>query len=313
MEKLLPLEEKPCLTSYFYYSYTLGILEGNGLSCKGVLFNHFTTLFFPLQLNCVIFLKGFPLGGRLRKSFYEEKINGLASGSITYVKRLIDENKYVIIYLNNKTITNVPSTRDWIHDWLLFGYNKNGFHAAGYIFNPESRALTYKTIEIRYEDFLTSLANSPLLYQNRALSVRCTPESIRLRKIKRAIFIYAYNLLPLLFNAKIYRKYAFLFRLRYHKNEKNIDLHSFKTFDEHKRLLQQMMHEFVPGSTAAQEFQSIVNLASTIQMTALKYNITKRNKQKAIDTICDALHKLRVEEPRIMRIFYRELKGLPKP
>ena len=141
-----------------------------------------------------------------------------------------------------------------------------------------------------------------------------------MRKIKRDVFLFAYNILPFIFNAKVYRDFSWVLRLRHggKKQEPNdlrtsFDMHHFRVLTEHKFIILQMMNDLVPGSQAAEEYKAIQNTANLILMTALKYNMTrKKNKAKAVDDICAYLQKLRKEEPRIFRTFYKELKAHEK-
>ena len=136
------------------------------------------------------------------------------------------------------------------------------------------------------------------------------PEKVDIKKLKHRVFRYAYNIIPLAYNARIYPKFASKFKKDYEGNDISFDLQGFKAFQEHKVLLLQIIKEFAPNSSVLQEFQSVINLVNAMQTVALKYNMTKRNKEKAIETICDALYKLRIEEPKIMKKFYRELKSI---
>ena len=318
----LPFQTESILSSYSFYPYYLNPLVCQGYDVRGILYNHFIHLAYLFRLDMISQVAAFLNGGVAKKQYRRSLIRDYTDDPIEYIKGNLRKNRYAIAILNAKYIKAISFDREWNHDWVIYGYDdiKQVFFCAGYAVDISCHAFNFKYVEISYKDFPFALRSIKEKFENTTtirpafywLYENYIPEPINLNKIKRDVFIYAYSLLPFVFNAKIYGKYAFIFRLYHQKNEKQFDLRPLKVLCEHKRLLHQMMADLVPDSAAAREFQGIVNLANTIQMTALKYNMTKRNKQKAIDTICDALHKLRAEEPRVMRLFYRELKGLPK-
>jgi len=309
MQKELPFSLEVPLNSYTYYGYNLGILLSRGYNVKGLLYNHFTTLVYGGRLDYLIFLEGFPGGGKVGKLFPSESIKDYTDDPIALFKGLLDKDKYIIIYLNHKMITNFSEQFDWFHEWLLFGYDENSFTAAGYVDEFDKGALIYKVVKISFEDFIQSL---PLNRKNSKWTIKVPTDlsitPINLKKIKRDIFLYAYNLLPFIFNANIYRKYATVFRRKHSKGVGEFDLRPLKVLKEHKQLLLQMMIDLSPDGDAAREYKKIVTLANQILMIALKCNFAKHDQQKTIDSICNKLCKLREEEPKIMRLFYRELK-----
>lgn len=316
---VLPFTSDAILSAYPFFSNFFGILQGHTYNVKGVAYNNFILLGYALLLDYLFFTAGFPEGRKIRKYFCREKMQIQPDRVIEYLKDNLNLGKYAIIVLNAKHLSNVPFDREWYHDWMLYGYDDEteSFSAFGTVVNTSCHAFVSRKIQISYDELRKALPSGNKnthyhqQYMNNCfywLPENFTLEPVNIRKIKRNVFFFSYNILPLCFNAKTYKKYALVLRFSHQKSEKQFNLRPFKVLQEHKQLILQMMNDLVPNSAAAEEYQSIVKLANTIQVVALKYNMTKRSKQKAIDIMCDALYKLRAEEPAIMRQFYKELK-----
>lgn len=309
MQKMLPFVFNVRLKSYAFFSDYLGILEGNGIDTKPTLYNHFTTLIFGGRADFLNYLEGFPTGRKIRKRLKRKFVYRLPKDILTYVKTQIDNNNYVILVLNAKTLSSVTFDRDWYHEWFIHGYDDSTerFSAVGHDVDKSCHAFELKQIDIRYADLKQSLPPKTKRTELVWMPQNAMTEPLNLRKIKRDIFLYAYNLLPLIFNAAIYPKYSMLLRLWYGNNEEPFDLRGFKLLTEHKALMLQMMNDLVSNSQAAEQYKAIQAKTNAMLMTALKYNMTKKNKDRAIETICHILKQLRQNEPRVLRMFYREL------
>lgn len=322
--KILPFSMDAVLKTYSYYGNFLGILQGASHDIRGITYNHFILLAFLFKLDFLFFPAGFPGGRKVRKCFNRETMSRKTNDFIQYIKSHLTQDKYAIVILNAKNLSSITFDREWYHEWMIYGYDDEiqSFYAVGTVVDTSCHAFLYRKILIPYNDFLLALppADAKLQNYHRSQLDKCysfywlpenyIPEPVNLRKIKRNIFLFSHNFLPLCFNAKIYRKYAMCLRLYHQKNEKLFDLRPLKILQEHKNLVLQMMRDIVPNSVAAQEYQSIIKISNTIQVAALKFNMTKRNKQRAINTICDALYKLREKEPGILKQFYKEMKGM---
>ncbi|MDR1409868.1 MAG: hypothetical protein LBJ12_06350 [Oscillospiraceae bacterium] len=302
------------MSNYPSYADTLGILQGNGLDTRPVLYNNFTTLVFGTGRPYLIFLGGIPSGRCLKRQLRRTRTTVDPDNAIEFVKKQLDENRYVLMILNAKELSNVLFDREWFHDWVIFGYDdaKRVFSASGYDVDTKNHAFVHKSIEIGYDDFLCALSPKTVEPELIWIPTDAAPEGLNLRKIKRDVFLFGHNILPLVFNAKVYRAFAWLLRWKHHKTDAPFDMHQFRVLLEHKTLMRQMMCDLVPKSQAAEQYKIVQSRTNAMLMTALKYNMTKKNKQKALDAICATLAWLRKEEPPIFRVFYRELRAHEK-
>ena len=312
-KRTLPFDPQPPIKAFSFWGNYLGILQGHGHNVNGLLYNYYITLFYSVATNHL----GYVFGLRAKWLFKNRRFKVPRKNPFNYIERCINEEKYVTIMLNAKFLSNVTFDREWYHDWMIYGYDKEErmFEAVGFIVDTSCHAFNYETIQISYDDFLQALP--PIGHKVRYNFLSWLPKNFRMPEynenlLRFELFLYTHNLLPFFFNAQIYLLFSKVFRYKNMKNNDPFDLRGFKVLCEHKRVIMSMMNDLALEGEAAKEFERIIRIANTIQTTALKYNVTKHNKQKAIDTICDALQKLRAEEPEIIRKFYLELKEISK-
>jgi len=343
MKKALPITTDTCLTSYSFFSNALSILEAGNASRRSracidkdetlapasnsaneylpMFCNNFTTLIFGAGRPYVNFIAGVPYGRSVRKHLKHKAVKLERKDPARFVKERINENRYITVTFNVEYLANICIDREWYHEYLIYGYDDEAqlFLAVGYDVDKSCHAFSFRKLEISYGDFLKSLPKRNMKNELLWIDPEISAEAINLRKIKRDVFLFAYDILPFIFNAKVYRDFAWVLRLRHggKKQDANslrasFDMQHFRVLTEHKALMLRMMTELVPGSKAAEEYKSIRNTASLMLMTALKYNMRKKNKAKAVDDIRAALKRLRKDEPLVFRAFYKELKAHEK-
>ncbi|MDR0884459.1 MAG: hypothetical protein LBN05_07640 [Oscillospiraceae bacterium] len=315
MNAILPIVINSPIRVYTYLAYYFSVLSAHGCDLSGVLYNHYLTLRYenshlPLSYQAKFYAK---------EQFEHEYFDSTALDVVQRVRAGIQAGKYAVLVLNAKHITNVLFDREWYHDWLIYGFDDGNreFTAAGYVLDTSCHTFEYKTIQISYDDVAQAFppASTDFGYKKNNMShhffwlpEHYTPPTLNVKKVKRDIFFYAHNALPKSFNACACAKYAVMFRREHIGTGELFDLRPFRVLQEHKQLIIDMMCALVKESTAALEYQKLLNIVKAIQSCALKYNISRCNKQKTVENICIALQQISKDEPAIMRKFYRELK-----
>lgn len=284
---------------------------------RGILFNHFVPLSYTFWRNNL----SFAYSTHLKDSFQMKRIRKIPTNPLHFVQQCLRKNQYVNLVLNAKHISDLHFDRDWYHNWLIFGFDdeKALFHAVGFAVDVTCHAFTFQTIKIRYNELTQALPASRKESGYSRIDMMnphlCwlpkdfAPPKISMPLVRRQVFWYAYNLLPFLFNAHIYPLFAQKINKTYPNNDTSFDLHPFRVLQEHKTLMREMMTDLVPESQAAEQYKTVQSRTNAMLMAALKYNMTKKNKLKALDAICETLAWLRKEEPPIFRAFYRELRA----
>ena len=94
------------------------------------------------------------------------------------------------------------------------------------------------------------------------------------------MFLYAYNVVPFSFNARLYKVYKKRM-LRHHK--KNIydliDVRGLKVLEEHKKIIFFIINQLAPNYIDISEYEKVYEKSNIMLMLATKYNITKKIKK----------------------------------
>ncbi|MDR1464865.1 MAG: hypothetical protein LBJ11_06155 [Oscillospiraceae bacterium] len=305
---ILPFDPNPSINVFSFWSNYLGILSGAGYDMRGVLYNNYITLIYAIAADHLGFIGGL----RAKWSFRHKIVFSPPKDPIRFMEQTLSEKKYITIMLNSLHLSSISSNHEGYHDWLIYGYDseERKFYAAGYVLQSDYSVFTYETIQFSYEDFISALPPKGKKVRKILLSwlpSRYHVQKFSLIKLYINLIFYAYNVLPTLFNGRVYPVFIKRFECSHFGNDYPFDLRPLKVLIEHKKLLLRMMAELVPDGLAIVEFREILNLAEKVLMVALKYNITGKNKQQKTLAICNALREIRNREPRILRRFFHEL------
>jgi len=337
MKKELPFISNPSMVSYPFYGCFLGILEACNIDASTLMFNHYLTLFYGMQLHYLFIWGGFVAGGALRKLFCTEKVETLGDNPISFVKCCVDQNKYLTIVMNAKYIKPEYYTKDWLHEWMVYGYDDeaNAFLVVGYARqSSDTTTIRFHEAQVSYENFVLALPSKKVAtglnglmdkifhisvgfdyYMNSTLywlSPQVKVEKINIPRIRRNIFLYAHNVLPFMFNARIYLIY--IKHMKAHRDSSFcFDLRSFRTLLEHKQIMLSLLQHLAPFEDFTKDYEEIFWAAKSILYIALKYNVAKDfsvvRKKTATDKICFYFQKLHDKERYILMRAYAYLKN----
>lgn len=152
MIKKLPFNNNSLIKTYPYFADYLGILDGCNINTDEFIINNFLSMNYIPVTGQVNFSKK----TSLKNLFIIENFDVESSNIIAFIKENINQNRYVIILLNDNNFERKMEHPLGIHSWLVYGYNdaEKIFNVCGYII--ENGCNIYKKIELRYDELRKS-------------------------------------------------------------------------------------------------------------------------------------------------------------
>lgn len=163
----LPYPTEPLLTAYHNKAFPIGIIQENyhnddvllwaGLKSANCIFNTKS----PSNKFDVLFddswgtREGLTIQQNI--SLLKETYDYLNIDIIDIIKKQISNRCYVIGTYNERYIAEKAAygVEDFEHDYLLYGYNDDGFYSAGYVKNGR-----FRHFHVSQEEFLQGLVNT---------------------------------------------------------------------------------------------------------------------------------------------------------
>lgn len=317
-EYILPFEINTNIKTYPYLAFYLGILEGNKISTDYILTNDFIiTFYFRKKLD-------FAASGFFQNKYFHNIKIDKASLSVECIKQYINQNKYVVIILNEHFISNkgINKKEDYYHDWLIIGYSdiSNCFICVGYS-GECSKFKQYKIEYILYEDIELSIIQSK---KNRFSGTNNDTHTIEIKhniknkriskiKIKTRLFQYLYlNKLGFYFRPIINLGYLgnkkMLTNLkRINKNystKYRIFMKGFRIFYENKIVISIAIDNLQVNEELKERYKkNILEKSYLLFLKTIKYNISP-NHSDFYNIISDLDHIIKEERTIIRNIVF---------
>lgn len=164
--KLLPFPDEPVFLCYHNKAFPFGIIQANAngdfmkwLCSKGVgcIFNPCTS---PDKFDLDIIDQWGNMEGATERQTFKLKndmIGKIGIDFLSMLRTVIDNDCYIRGIFNEKYIPHKDAYNryDYIHDFLIIGYDDDYFYSAGYIENGR-----FRRFEIPVQNFLQSLYDS---------------------------------------------------------------------------------------------------------------------------------------------------------
>jgi hypothetical protein len=315
-EKILPFTCDIPIKALTIFSHPFGILKANDFDVVYLLLNYFIVIHFNRSRGFL----GYTFGEKKVKELFDRNTFPVEAENIkNFIKRSLDENQYVQLSLNHETISSFPVTHKFIHGMIIYGYDdkKDAFLASDYV-NENGISELRDNIYIKYDELILSYASDKKDSIDFVTTVNIKEgtetELIDIHRIKRDLFLYAYNILPytynLAFNKRAHKEYIRHFIKKCTSNDFYIDVPFIKILQEHSYVLKLLADEFSTGELQ-QLSEELHDIFSRAIMLGVKCNMqhNKSNEQKiaVIGRIVDLLKLARVKEFELVKRLYKKL------
>lgn len=206
----------------------------------------------------------------------------------------INKGLYIYTEINEYFIPNRKSFNNcyFTHDILIYGYSNSQKLLFTIAYNEKRK---YEKQAISYDDFLKAFNSCKTKYLLKTMVFSIDNNynfnCLQYDKIKNDLKKYIYPSKKYL-GINVY-KYLENDLIRSHSN-KYINMRSFRTIKEHKKILFLLSEFFVLPNEIKELLNELINDSNIIFNLSLKYNIT--NNEKIINSIILRLKQLKTKE-----------------
>ena len=316
MSVMLPFEHNVPIQSYSHFVFYLGILAGRGVDVYPYMFNHFLSFCFLKATAQVGFLE-MP---KALQVFRLRPFSRDLAAPVSFFKRTLDDGKYVNVHLNHKYISASVREKDYVHDFLLYGYSDEtqSFYSKGYVFDGEHAFLINSAFELPYAEaeksYRATGAKANMFANNYIIDVRKDPgEKLQKAKIRRDLFFYLHDLIPSTPLMPVNRHvYASLQATLERAPDLIMDFPLWKTMEDRAAFLLEFERRLglEPEKQAKCEKMKGILYAAQIYMAlyGARAEFSEERKNKVVRTLSGNLTAVGELEPEIMRDLYLAMK-----
>jgi hypothetical protein len=338
---MLPFDQDVPMKSFAVYLILFAALKGNGYDIFPTQCNHFLKLIWHKYSNAILF----PETYQVRRLFKTEAITEFPEDNIAFVKKNIDDGKYLHLDLFKRYI--LGPNFNGTFPFVIIGYDDQTetVAIAGFFFDPKKpRVNKYDVRHIKYDLFEKACPKSEkdisyswnfCLLQRKIKIIekifgdryfffipedyRCNrylfwlpensmQEEFNFKKIRRDIFFYSHNIPPYPLNLCVYRRYRAMFVKQNKTHDGPFDLRYFEILKEHATILFELIRKFYPDSECQTKYANVLKKIQRMLLIGTKYNLSRKDKKKAMEKMSQLLLEVRSEEPKVLKDFYRAIK-----
>lgn len=312
MEKILPFTMDVPLKAFTYYSVYLGILKMHGVDIITLLLNHFITINYVHANGFFTYREE----RKLKKLFSHDKFSSDLENPQEFIKDAIDTGSYIFVDLNHAYISSLPIRISIVHEFIIYGYDDETkqFFASGYIANEKLKGLHLQDIRISYDDLTLSYHSAHNLKKKKhhnfviKMKNRNIVTTLNIKKIKIALFLYIYNILPYLFFNSFNRRAYKMYRKHFIKINKSgnrfFDTRFLKVMQERTVLFKLLIIELSFENELIDKCNDLYNTATKALMLAAKCNANNTDRLKVYEKINIFLERIEEQEYEIVNILY---------
>ncbi|WP_419890379.1 hypothetical protein [Paenibacillus xylanexedens] len=326
MRKVLSLAQ-PIMESYLHHAYQTSIIGNEEKSMPWVLSNYIQLYFDGNDALPVQFYMPDETGYTWNVAcpfldvqlIKKETITGLHLDIIECIIYALNNESYVITYINENHVPQKPSyqNRDFSHMFFIYGYDqeKKVFHHLGY--NMENNNRKFGTIEVAFQDFVDAYYNNPeYLFHSHDKLFMAKPncnfqydfnvERVldQLQQLLHSNRQQQFNDDPNhVFGLDVYGNFRRIIQQSL-ENGNELKIPPFLLLAEHKKIMQLRL-EYMNRLKQFESFQKEQNRYRQLEQrliflrnAALLYNRTKRS--EAMESMMDEIMDIRAEEADIL-------------
>ena len=281
--------ENPFLREIHNTAFSFSVLEGyEKFSYKWILSNFIGLKYTDLITYDLPFFLRWPCFKK--KTIFLLPNNNIINLMVNY----INKGLYIYTEINEYFIPNRKSFNNcyFTHDILIYGYSNSQKLLFTIAYNEKRK---YEKQAISYDDFLKAFNSCKTKYLLKTMVFSIDNNynfnCLQYDKIKNDLKKYIYPSKKYL-GINVY-KYLENDLIRSHSN-KYINMRSFRTIKEHKKILFLLSEFFVLPNEIKELLNELINDSNIIFNLSLKYNIT--NNEKIINSIILRLKQLKTKE-----------------